>query len=138
MEKTKLGVKVGPVGAAVYLLCLYGGYVAAALAVGYVLLCETNGWLRRTAVKALVLSLMFTLMHTAAGLLPDAFGLLNAFLGLFNVSFYPSIISKLGSLLYIAVSGLRLVTMLVMALLALKQRTLVIGFVDGFISKLIS
>lgn len=53
MEKTKLGVSIGLLGAGIFAAALFGGYVATIVLAGYVLLMETNEWLRRAAVKAL-------------------------------------------------------------------------------------
>ena len=53
MEKTKLGISVGLFGAIIFAVALFGGYIPSILLVGYVLLMETNEWLRKSAVKAL-------------------------------------------------------------------------------------
>ena len=50
MQKTRLGISVGMLGAAIYLTGLFSGYVVAVLMAGYVLLFEENSWLRRSAV----------------------------------------------------------------------------------------
>ena len=54
MQKTRLGISVGMLGAAVYLTGLFSGYLVALLMAGYVLLCEENGWLKRSVIKAVV------------------------------------------------------------------------------------
>ena len=54
MQKTRLGISVGMLGAAVYLTGLFSGYLVAILMAGYVLLCEENGWLKRSDIKAVV------------------------------------------------------------------------------------
>ena len=54
MQKTRLGISVGMLGAAVYLTGLFSGYLVAILMAGYVLLCEENGWLKRSVIKAVV------------------------------------------------------------------------------------
>ncbi len=45
MQKTKLGVSVALMGAALYFLGLFSGYVALIILAGYVLLMEENVWL---------------------------------------------------------------------------------------------
>ncbi|MBQ9083847.1 MAG: hypothetical protein IJY28_10215 [Clostridia bacterium] len=85
--KTKLGLSIGVVAMGVYLLGLFGGYTALLLAVGYVMMVETNDWLRKSAVKALALAMMFSLISYAIGFLPDVLGVLNSFLNTFEVSF---------------------------------------------------
>ncbi len=85
--KTKLGLPVGVVAMGVYLLGLFGGYTALLLAVGYVMMMETNEWLRKSAMKALALAMAFSLLSYAIGFLPDVMGVLNSFLNTFEVSF---------------------------------------------------
>lgn len=43
MQKTRLGISVGMLGAAIYLTGLFSGYLVAVLLTGYVLLFEENG-----------------------------------------------------------------------------------------------
>lgn len=45
MQKTRLGISVGMLGAAIYLTGLFSGYLVVVLMVGYVLLFEENSWL---------------------------------------------------------------------------------------------
>ena len=50
MQKTKLGLTVGLVGAGLYFLGLFS-FIPAFLLAAYVLLMEDNEWLKKTAVK---------------------------------------------------------------------------------------
>ena len=67
MQKSNFGVSVGVVGAAMYLLSLFGGYMAALLLIGYVLLFESNTWLKRTAVKVAVITFIFSVASGCIG-----------------------------------------------------------------------
>lgn len=60
MQKTKLGITISGLAAAIYLTCLFGGYIPAIILTGYVLMVEENEWLRRNAVKAIVLMMIFS------------------------------------------------------------------------------
>ena len=60
MQKTRLGISVGMLGATIYLSGLFGGYVAILLLAGYSLLFEENIWLKKSAVKAVALLLFFS------------------------------------------------------------------------------
>ena len=55
MEKTKLGISVSLMAAAVYLLGLLSGYTVTILLVGYILLKEEDMWLKKQSVGALAL-----------------------------------------------------------------------------------
>ena len=42
MQKARLGVSVGLLGSAMYLISLFSGFLPAVVLAGYVLLCEQN------------------------------------------------------------------------------------------------
>jgi len=84
MQKTKLGVSVGLLGAAVYFSAAFGGYVAMFLVAGYVLLFEENEWLKKAAVKAVALMIAVGVLNTAIGLIPDVLNWLSSFLSIFD------------------------------------------------------
>ena len=52
MEKSKLGISVGLLAALLYFLGLLSGYLVTVLVAGYILVAESNLWLRKSAVKA--------------------------------------------------------------------------------------
>lgn len=62
MQKTRLGISVGLLGAAIYFMGLFSGYLLAVLLAGYVLLFEENSWLRKNAVKAMSVMAVFSLL----------------------------------------------------------------------------
>ena len=84
--RSRLGLSVGMVAAGVYFIALFGGYLALSLFVGYILLIEPNPWLRKTAVKAFVVCLAFSLISTVFGFIPTAFGMLMDALLIFDVN----------------------------------------------------
>lgn len=135
MEKTKLGLNPGVIGALAFIACLFGGYTVAILAVGYILLCETDGWLRRTGVKALVLLILFSLLSFVIALIPDLFGILCNLLYVFNVSFYPEFVYDMENFLLSIVSLAKYIVFLVFAFMALKKKTIVIAPLETLISK---
>lgn len=99
MEKTKLGVSVGIFGAFLYVAALFGGYIAITLLAGYVLLMESNEWLKKTAVKAVATLACFSFLSLLIGLIPDAVevvtGVFNVFFNFFGKSIYPSVINTI-------------------------------------------
>ena len=84
MQKSNFGVSVGVVGAAMYLLSLFSGYLAALLLIGYVLLFESNTWLKRTAVKVAVITFIFSVASALLGLLPNCISTIHSFVYLFD------------------------------------------------------
>ena len=53
--KTKLGISAGLIVAGIYLSFVLNLPLAAVIIAGYVLIAESNEWLRRNALKAIIL-----------------------------------------------------------------------------------
>ena len=135
MEKTKLGIGVGLAGAIMYLLGLYGGYMVTLLAAGYVLLAEENLWLKKVAVKAVVLMLAFSVLSSAANFIPNVWtflgSIINAFGGHLHGDFLSGFSTVLNNALYLG----ELVLFVLLAWKALKQQTIAIPALDSFVEK---
>lgn len=128
MEKTKLGLPVGIVGAAAFLLFLFGGFTPGLLLLGYILLCETNTDLKNTALTAVVLALAFSLVNSLIGLLPSVVNLFTSLLGIFTVNVNTWLLDSIFSFFYQVVSLLKTVVMLAMAFLSFKGKVFEIPF----------
>ena len=130
MEKTKLGVSVAAFGAFIFMAAGVGGFVPAVLLAGYVLLMESNDWLRKTAVKALATLAFFNFIIVLVGLVPDALGAIytitNVRIG-FLSDLFNGVVRILGILKDLAFLGL--------AFKALNQGTVKIPVVDGIVEK---
>lgn len=87
MEKTKLGLSIPLFAAIAVLLAMFGGYTAAVLVVGYVLIFEVDSSLKRTVVTALVVMLACSILNFLIGLIPGLVGLVQSLLGIFKVYF---------------------------------------------------
>lgn len=130
MEKTKLGVSVAAFGAFTYVAAGVAGFVPAVLLAGYVLLMESNEWLKKTAVKALATLAFFNFIILLVGLVPDV---LSAFYTITNVripllpDLFNGVVRILGVLKDLAFLGL--------AFKALNQGTVKIPVVDGLVEK---
>ena len=117
--KTKLGISVGLMGAALYLGSYYGGYVVMALMVGYILLCEENHWLKTAAVKTALIVLAFSLLNTLTGLLPELLNLVDSLFRIFRGNLYVPFIENASNLFYNILNLLKKVLMIGLAVLAL-------------------
>ena len=135
MEKTKLGIGVGLAGAIMYLLGLYGGYMVTLLAAGYVLLAEENAWLKKVAVKAVVLMLAFSVLSSAANFLPNAWAFLGSILSVFGAHLHGDFLSGFSTVLNNALYFAELVLFILLAWKALKQQTIAIAALDSFVDK---
>ena len=135
MQKTKLGISVGLVGAILYLCGYFSGYLATLLIAGYVLRFEENTWLKKTSVRAVILMIGFSVLYALLGLIPDLISLVNSvfnvFGGHFGISFVTNIISVFRNLLNL----FELVVFFLLGATALAQKDIKIPGLDDLIDK---
>ncbi|MGN0250041.1 MAG: hypothetical protein ACI4EH_01580 [Oliverpabstia sp.] len=135
MQKTKLGITVGLLGSAMYFMGLFSGYFAVVLLAGYVLLFEQNAWLRRSAVKAIALMVLFSLLGTVLNLIPDVCNVINNFASIFNGRFSIVALDRFFAALVSVINVIEKILFMGLGLKALSQGTIVIPMIDKFISK---
>ena len=135
MQKTRLGISVGLMGAAVYLVALFGGYIPLILVAGYILLFEENQWLKRSAIKAAVIVFALALLTALIGFIPNATELIGNIFSVFNRTLHipvlPGIISLINTIIFIV----QKVLLIFLAIRALTQSNVPIDFVDQTINK---
>ncbi|MDD6175746.1 MAG: hypothetical protein PUC59_08325 [Firmicutes bacterium] len=135
MQKTKLGIGVGLLGAVIYLTCLFSGYLAPILLTGYVLLFEENEWLKKNAVKAIAVLIAFSFLTTAIYLIPNVIGFIDHIFAIFNGSFSISIVSKIVNVIVSAIDILEKLLFIGLAVTALNQKSIPVPVVDQLIDK---
>lgn len=133
--KAKLGISVGLLGAATYLVALFGGYTPLLLLVGYILIVEENIWLKKAGVKAVALCMFFSLISVVIGLIPDLVYLIDDLLNIFEESFTLYPVTRTISFLQSVLSLARTVLLLGLGITALNQGTIKFPFVDKLIDK---
>lgn len=135
MQKTKLGVSVAVVGAALYFFGYFSGYVATLLLAGYVLLMEENEWLKKTAVKAVATMVAFSLLSVLIGLIPNVFDLIQDICDLFGGDVNFIVIYRIQNLLNSVLRLVEIVVFLLLGLKALRQGTVKVPVVDNLVNK---
>lgn len=135
MQKTRLGISVGMLGAAIYLAGLFSGYLVAVLLAGYVLLFEENGWLRKSAVKAVALMLFFSLIMVLMNVIPNAMSCINSIVAMFGGSFYINFLSNLVSAVTSAIDIVEKLMFIGLGVKALNQGTIAVPVVDKLVGK---
>lgn len=135
MQKTRLGISVGLLGAAIYFMGLFSGYLLAVLLAGYVLLFEENSWLRKNAVKAMSVMAVFSLLITVLNLVPNAIGFINGVVSIFGGSFYVAFLSNLISAAVAALNIIEKLLIIGLGVKALTQGTIAVPVVDNLINK---
>ena len=135
MQKARLGVSVGLLGSAMYLISLFSGFLPAVVLAGYVLLCEQNVWLKRCAVMAVSLLVFFSLLQAPFQLIPNTSSMVN------NLIFTLS--GGLGALstatVFTTIAGsveiIKKVIFIILGIKALKQKTIAVPVIDRLIQE---
>ena len=135
MEKTKLGISVGLMGAIVFLTALGGGITPLFLLAGYVFFKEENVWLKKNTVKAIAVLLVYYIAYYALGLIPDVLGLLLDTIGLVGINISLSFINNLVYIVRDAVNVVKTILLLLSGLTALNMGTIKVPFIDNLIDK---
>ena len=135
MEKTKLGISVGLVGAILYCLGLFGGALVTIAAVAYVLIFEENEWLKKAAVKVVVLMFFCPVVQYAVGLIPDLIRIVFDVLNMFKVYSNIEIVYSIENLFYDLVVIVKYVVFAIFGVMALSQKSVKIPLLDNFLDK---
>ncbi|MBQ3782908.1 MAG: hypothetical protein II838_05595 [Lachnospiraceae bacterium] len=135
MQKTRLGIGVGALGAAIYFAGLFSGLLVMVIMAGYVLLFEGDEWLRKNAVKAVVFYMVFQFAIVAVGLIPDAISTINQVATLWNGYVDGGVLSELVSAIRSVLNFMETVLFIVLGVKALKQGTMSVPVVDDIVNK---
>lgn len=135
MQKTRLGISVGLLGAAIYFASFFGGYTVAIILGGYILLCEENAWLKKASVKAVALMFGLAVLTAVINLIPNAIGFIDNIFNVFGGDFYIAFVSNIIELITSALTILEKVLFIVLGLKAFNQGTLTIPVIDSLVNK---
>lgn len=135
MQKTRLGISVGILGAAIYLTGVFSGYLVPVILTGYVLLFEENVWLKRSAVKAVALMLFFSFVTVLINLIPDAMNCISYIVSMFGGNFYIGLISNLVSAVTSVIDIIEKILFMGLGVKALNQSTIAVPVIDKLINK---
>lgn len=135
MQKTRLGISVGLLGAALFFVCFFGGYTAAIILAGYILLFEENAWLKRSAVKGVALMFGFAVLSAVINLIPNAISFIDSICNVFGGDFYVTFISNIISVVDNALGIIEKLLFIVLGLKAFNQGTVRIPVIDSLVNK---
>lgn len=133
--KSKLGVSVGLIGAAIYFATYFGGLIPALLLVGYVLLFEDNEWLRKNAVKAIALSIFFSVVVALINLVPNILSVLSSLLNVFDVQFSYEIVYSIVNIVTLILDIIEKCLFLLLGIGSLTQGSISVPFIDNIINE---
>jgi len=134
MQKTKLGISVGLLGAAICFMGLIN-IIPMILLAGYVLWAEDNEWLKKLAVKAVTIFVAAAILLAFVGVLDYVISFCNSFVGSFIPNFSISYPLNLDSLLKDVIYVIRDGLLLIFGISALHQGTVAVSSVDKFVDK---
>lgn len=134
MKKTKLGITVGLLGASIYFMSMISTLGLIIMA-GYVLLFEENPWLKKSAVKAVFITVAFSLISVLISMGSNVFNIFNTILSWTTVEFRLKYPYGSETIIRNGLSILENILYLILGLKALKQGSIKIGFIDNFINK---
>jgi len=144
MQKSKLGISVGLLCAILYLSYILGGTFATVTSLAilaYILICEENIWLKKSAVKSLFVFLTVgIIIPFVLSLIPQFFNVLDDLLQIFDVYIYQeaeffNVVNQIFSFLISLVGYVENILYVGLALLALKQSTLKLPVIDDLVNK---
>ena len=135
--KTKLGLPVGLLAALVYFAALFSGFgLALVILAGYVLLVESDEWLKRMAVKAVVFTVTMTVLYWIVSLIPNILGVINDVIALFNGEYlHIEWLSDIVDLLHSILTFVENAVLILLGIKALSKTTVYVPVIDGMVNK---
>lgn len=134
MEKTKLGLTVGTMGALVYFTALFG-ITPLLLAAGYVLIRETDEWLHRCALRALSLVIAVKLLGVLFGFGDTLFGMINGAFGHYPFNLHLDYPLNIDGILLGIVGIAEGVLLVILGIMALSKKGFALPGIDTLIDK---
>lgn len=135
MQKTKLGISVGLLGAVLYFMGIFSGYLLVAILAAYVLLYEENGWLKQSAVRAVAILVIFSFGITVVKLIPDAMDFVDDIVTIFGGHFRIVMISNVASVIVSALNLIEKLLLLCLGVKALRQESISVPIIDTLLDK---
>ena len=135
MQKTKLGISVGLMGAIVCLTGYYSGVLALLLLGAYIFFQEENEWLKKLCIRVLVAVFAFYVVDSVLGIIPDVFNLLSDLIGLIGITLRFTFFKDLIYLVQDAIDLLQKLLFIGLGLKALNQGTIKIPVIDSLVDK---
>lgn len=135
--KMKLGISAGLFGAAMYFFGIISSYsyFILVLMAGYVLLFEPNPWLRRTAVKALVIPVAIDVLVALFNLVPGAIEVIDKLCTIFKGDFTLAVVNNI---IYFCTTTIRYagkILLLVFGFVSLKQGVIRLPVIDKILDQ---
>lgn len=134
MDRTKLGITTALLSTAIFLSGMMST-MALVIMVGYVLIAEEDLWLKKNAVRALFIVILFAGLSFAIDLIPSVIGVVVSALDNIGVAVNLSIITSLFHAIDRIIGIIKVVILLICAYQSFMCKDPAIKFVDGVVNK---
>lgn len=142
MKSERLGISVGLIGAIIYfsgiLAGSLSGYLLTIILVGYVLLCEENLWLKKSALKAISIMISCSVFIAVLNIVPGIFSIVSDIISIFGISVPFRIISGIFNIITSVIRLAETVLLIALGIKAFNQGTVKIPIIDDFVNKYIN
>ena len=140
MQKSKLGVSVSVLASLLFFANLFNnaktgiclGSLITILLAGYILIAENNEWLRKTAVKAVALTVFFALIPGILTLVPSIADVVNEIISLFGGGLFIGFTYKTISTIVSLLAVVEKILFIVLGFLAFSGKSVHLAEVDKF------
>ena len=99
------------------------------------MIAEKDGWLKRVAIKAVAILMLFSFAITIIGLIPDVLSWIASMVYLFEGRFSYDKVAQVFDLITSLINIFETCLFLVLGVKALKMRDVSIGFIDNMINR---
>lgn len=134
MQKTNFGITITLMGAAIYFSALIS-YIGLILLAGYVLLAESDEWLKKSAVKAVGIVIGFAIISVIISIGSDIFSALNLIFSRFNIFFRLYWPIGLDQIILHILDAIQKLILLILGFKALYKGSIKVGPIDKVIEK---
>lgn len=138
MQKSRLGIPASMLAVFMFLLGLFDtGFSFAILVILalYVLLVERSVILKKSAVKAVVISVLFTFIGLLMNFVPTILGLVNDVVGIFGKNIDFSIVDHIVNIGFTGLGFLRFIVFVVFIVFAILKKSLPIPFLEKALNR---
>ena len=143
MEKSRLGISVNLFAALIFFVCIINNILACVIVAGYVLFFEESERLKRTAVKALIITIFLAVVCPLTtyflSFIAYIFQIIQSvvsFNNIYNYSYlFTNISSYIQQMIHFAIYSVQIIVPVIFGLRAYKQKDIKIKVIDRILDK---
>lgn len=126
---------MGIMAAIMYMTGLFGGYFPALLVAGFIMLCEEENFIRRAALKTLLILFACSIANVLIRLIPDIVGIFQSMLAIFHVNFGSAFLDNVSSVFSQSLNLAKTAVLILLAVLAFFGKSIDFPFLNKLADK---